>query len=615
MADRKRDEGGLPDGLVVGIIAVLLAVTFLVWSGTGIAGLLAHGHWPGDAHFTRTPRAMRALISDPHDIPGAWNGADPAGLPDSGLFWGVFISQFMVLIVLAVWVVNTLARLRGRRRPAPRRPRDTPARPARTPRAARRPTAGPEPDYAEADDAQADYAEPGTGADSGAGPGTGPGTGLQAAPTGPTAAVPAPRRPAAPHRDDTLDAWFRTVPQAVPPPGAPGAPDAPGAPGAPGRDDAPTSVLPAVTPEPSARTAAHPFADGEITRTYALFARERGDKAKRVIQPAVLAAAGPVVITTADPDTYHQTVGNRAKLGPVHVYDPAHLLDVPGRLRWAPHTGCENPQDASIRAAALLAPLRPARPDEAIVHDTAVTLLRCWLHAAAVDGRPFRQIQRWAASDTRRGSARPESGAGAGEAVRILRTHTAATSGWSGELESVLHAHPDRRDAAQALIRHILQPLGSVHIRDACNPPRQAAAGGLDLESFVSERGTLYVVGERIEDPKSRPGAMPLLTALVSSVVEHGRRMAAGSSAGRLDPPLTFVLDDVAALAPLPQLPTLLSTGHASGLPTLAVLRSPEQALARWHSPLWQSADVRLAFGDDTADTLPPAVPDAVRIH
>lgn len=351
-------------------------------------------------------------------------------------------------------------------------------------------------------------------------------------------------------------------------------------------------------------TAATPLAalaDGEVTRTYALFAEPRGDKAKRVVQPAVLAAAGPVVVTTADPDTYHQTAGNRAKLGPVHVFDPAHLVDVPGRLRWAPHGGCERPDTARIRAAALLAPLRTARADEAIVHDAAVTLLRCWLHAAAVDGRPFRQVQRWAAG-----------GASAGEAVRVLRSDRDAASGWSGELESVLHAHPERRDAAQALIRHTLEPLNSVHIRDACTP---AKSGGLDLESFTSERGTLYVVGERIEDPRSHPGAMPLLTALVSSVVEHGRRMAAGSPAGRLDPPMTFVLDDVGALAPTPDLPVLLAEGHAAGLPTLAVLRSPEQGTARWQSPLWQQADMRLALGDATADALPPAVPDAVRIR
>ena len=61
-AQRREQSGGLPDGLIVGIIAFLLGVTLLVWTATGIAAVLAHGAWPTDVHFTRTPRAMRALI-------------------------------------------------------------------------------------------------------------------------------------------------------------------------------------------------------------------------------------------------------------------------------------------------------------------------------------------------------------------------------------------------------------------------------------------------------------------------------------------------------------------------------------------------------------------------
>ncbi len=549
----KNTTGGLPDGLIVGLIALLLGVTLLVWTATGLSAAFAHGHWPRGVHFTRTPRAMRSLITHPHDLAAAWPGAPRGSLGGPGLFWGVFLAEFLAVFAFAVWVMNVVSWLRA---PHPAR------------RAAPAPEAGPEPA---------------------------------------ASAVPTPRRRAADRAkggDESLDAWFRTVPQAAPA----------------GGTDAPTSQLPAVPADGSGPRGAAPTAtaagrvsgppagpaglgvltDGEVTRTYALFASPRGDKAKRVVQPAVLAAAGPLVVTTADADTYHQTVGNRARLGPVHVYDPTHLLDVPGRLRWAPHADCELPATARLRAAALLAPLRTARADEAIVHDTAAVLLRCWLHAAAVDGRPFRQVQRWAAGGT-----------AAGEAVRVLRADHAAASGWSGELESVLHAHPERRDAAQALIRRLLEPLNSVHIRDACNPSR---TGGLDLESFTAERGTLYVVGERVEDPRTHPGAMPLLTALVSSVVEHGRRMAAGSPAGRLDPPCTFVLDDVAALAPVPELPALLADGRATGRPTLAVLRSPEQALARWPSPVWQQAEVRLALGD-AADGLDPAVPDAVRIR
>lgn len=45
---------------------------------------------------------------------------------------------------------------------------------------------------------------------------------------------------------------------------------------------------------------------------------------------------------------------------------------------------------------------------------------------------------------------------------------------------------------------------------------------------------------------------------------------------------MTLVLDDVAAVAPLPQLPELLATGADQGLVTLALLRSREQGRTRW---------------------------------
>ncbi|WP_418952442.1 TraM recognition domain-containing protein [Streptomyces albireticuli] len=211
--------------------------------------------------------------------------------------------------------------------------------------------------------------------------------------------------------------------------------------------------------------------------------------------------------------------------------------------------------------------MRPLSALDSATADTAETLLRCWLHAAAVGGRPFRHVHRWAQGNT------------AHEPVRILRTHPKAAGGAAGELESALTGHPERKDMAQELTSRALNSLSSLHIRDACNPNR---ADSLAWESFVAEGGTLYVVGEAIEDPRARPGAMPLLTALAASVVEHGRGMAARSSSGRLDPPLTLVLDDVAAVAPIPALPELLTTGAEHGLPTYALMRSEEQARARW---------------------------------
>jgi hypothetical protein len=219
------------------------------------------------------------------------------------------------------------------------------------------------------------------------------------------------------------------------------------------------------------------------------------------------------------------------------------------------------------RAAALLAPVRPAARLDQAVAETAETLLRSYLHAAAIEGRTVRHVHRWS------------QGTGIQEAVRTLRTNPKAAPGAAGELEAALTAHPERRDIAQALTSRALSALSTINIREACTPNRTDA---LALDSFADEGGTLYVVGESLEDPRTSPGAMPLLTALVSSVVERGRRMAERSSHGRLDPPLALVLDDVAAVAPIPQLPDLLATGQDRGLPTLALLRSREQAKARW---------------------------------
>ncbi|MEU0149056.1 type IV secretory system conjugative DNA transfer family protein [Streptomyces sp. NPDC006288] len=485
-------QGGIPDGLLVGLLAFLFGLTVLAWTATGLAGLFTHGAWPHAVTFARTPLALRALAGQPTNLPGAWPDTPAAELSGYGLFWGLFIGEVMVLLVLTVFTAGVVTRWRlvrkqrsatsktyeAEREPAPEDVRPEPA--ARAPQQA-----------------------------------------------------------------------------AVPPPTAP-------------VEAAPVEAAAAPTP-----AEAPAYAQGLTTgvptpRTPHVVYGTSAARRPAVVQ-AIRDADGPALVVTSDPTVWAETKDARSKLGPVLLYDPGHLCDTPARLHWSPVAGCEDPATADARAAALLAPVRPRARTDAAVADTAQTLLRCWLHAAAVDGRPFRQVHRWA------------SGAGAQEPVRLLRTHPKAASGLSGLLESALTAYPERREMAQELTVRAFASLASVHIREACTPNR---ADALVLESFVREGGTLYVVGEPIEDPRRNPGAMPLLTALASHVVEHGRRMAARSTDGRLDPPMTLVLDDVAAVAPLPRLPELLSAGEDRGMPALVLLRSEEQARARWQEAL-----------------------------
>ncbi|GAA3301514.1 hypothetical protein GCM10020295_44980 [Streptomyces cinereospinus] len=142
--DHRRDaRGGIPDGLLIGILAFLLSMTLLVWSATGLAAWLAHGSWPQGVTFPRTPLAMRHLIGQPQDLPGAWPQTPGTQLSGYGLFWGLLIGQLMVLFVLAMFVLGTVARWRAGR--ARRRAARGRHRPPSRPRRARSRTRGPRP--------------------------------------------------------------------------------------------------------------------------------------------------------------------------------------------------------------------------------------------------------------------------------------------------------------------------------------------------------------------------------------------------------------------------------------------------------------------------------------
>ncbi|MGW2643186.1 type VI secretion protein [Streptomyces sp. NPDC001348] len=484
---RREGQGGIPDGLLIGLLAFLLGMTLLVWTATGLAGWFAGGAWPSGVTFTHTPTAMRHLIARPHDMTGAWPDTPADQLSGYGLFWGLFIGQLMVLFVLTVFVIGTVARWRAGR---VRRRLDKGAVPGAVPEAAVASAASAPVVPYEVPQPVHEIPQP-----------------VHEIPE-PVHEVPAPRRGPKPEEPPTFTSR----------------------------------------------------SEGAVL--YGAPADRQAGAAQ-----AIRDAEGPLVVVSSNAALWQETKDARAKLGPVLLYDPAHLCDTPARLHWSPTAGCGDKQTAVQRAAALLTPVRPtARLDQA-VSDTAETLLRSYLHAAALDNRSIRHVHRWA------------QGTQIQDAVRALRTHPKAAPGAAGELEAALTSHPDRRDMAHELTSRALSALSTVNIREACTANRTDA---LALDSFVDEGGTLYVLGESIEDPRTTPGAMPFLTALVSSVVEHGRRMAERSSSGRLDPPLTLVLEDVAAVAPISQLPDLLSTGTDRGLPTLALLRSREQARSRW---------------------------------
>ncbi|MEW2708627.1 type VI secretion protein [Streptomyces koyangensis] len=529
-ADAAPAQRGVPDGLLIGVLAFLLASACLVWTATGLAGILSHGAWPDGVEFTRTPAALRSLLSAPQDLPAAWPGTPPGQLSGWGLFWGLAIGQLLLVLTLALAVAFSLARRKAARRDRTAQHDDLP--PSTAP-AGRPATSEP--------------------------------TLLKPTPTT-SAQHSASPSPAAPRPEPSS---ARTSPYETEPHLSQQGPDVRSFAAAP-----PSTPVETMFPSPRPEQAAPPFTRSsaygigtglpEPAAQVQLGPREtRLDLATRALQ----AAEGAALVVTSAPTLWAETKDARSKLGPVHLYDPSHLCDTPDRLRWSPTTGCQDMATATTRSAALLAPVRPRSPLDAAVAATAQTILRCFLHAAETAGKGIKHLHRWSQGNHLQ------------EAVTVLRTHPRAAPGSAGELESALTAHPVRRDQALQLIGKTLASFSSVHIRNACGPNRSDVTA---VESSVAEGGTLYVVGESVEDPKSHPGAVPLVTAFASYVVEHGRRVAARSPAGRLDPPALLILEDLAAVAPLPQLPELLAAGPQEGIRPLVLLRSEEQARSRW---------------------------------
>lgn len=609
-----RTRGGIPDGAIVGLLATLLGTTALVWFSTALGALLTHGHLPHPLPFAGTPGAIRSLALEPNRIGAAWPGTPVAQLPSPTAFWVTFFVLLALLIALALTVLTAWMRIRAARH------------------AGRRVAAGypPESDPAAGPEAAADRPGP----DLAAGRKTLPFPRADTAPDPGPVPPSVPPAPPAPFRapvfapEPDQEPTRRLPPATVPLPTPPLAAEVPRTTGA-ARAEAPDTPADETTAPQAPAREEGPFAfpagmTALLVPTTAATAAKR-----RILQRAVDTATGPVLVVTDDLALWRARPPHRD----ARLFDPLRLVDdvedAETRVRWAPHDHCDDPATAATRARALLAPTLRGGAAEARsqiergVRETAQTLLRCWLHAAALDRRPFRHIQRWA------------SGTARNEAPAILRSaapHRAA-DGWDGELEALLAHSTDQRDAAIERILGALDILSELQVQQACAP--SSAADALDVETLLGNRGTLYVLGRASETRVSRTdaaqgpetgrglaagsaagsghgpergrgSAMPLLTALVEDIVERARRTAVRSSSGRLDPPLLCVLDNVAAVAPFPGLPELLARGGPLGLGGVAVLRSPEQARSRWderavHS-LWTNADARAVLGplDDT---------------
>ncbi len=288
----------------------------------------------------------------------------------------------------------------------------------------------------------------------------------------------------------------------------------------------------------------------------------RSGKTSSVIIPNVLAANGPVVTTSTKPDILDATVGARSLTGTCSVFDPTGARGADarvGRLCWSPLQRCnhwDGAQAVARRTVTTSAAGRAGGWDHWT--ERAAALVAPLLHAAALDGAPLRTALSW----IDRRQALP--------AQQIL----AAASGTDASLASDLLAGLVRTDDRE------LSGIWSTASGAFAGYRSEAALSSadrptFDADAFVRSGDTIYVTS-----PADRQALVaPMVVGLVDDVRAATYRHAAVEPGGV---PVLLALDEVANIAPLPDLPGLVSEGGGQGVATLACLQDLSQARARW---------------------------------
>jgi type IV secretion system protein VirD4 len=308
----------------------------------------------------------------------------------------------------------------------------------------------------------------------------------------------------------------------------------------------------------------------------------RSGKGLHLVIPSILDAPGAVISTATRADNLTATLAARQRSGPVGVFDPQGLATgVPSALRWSPVRGCGRPQTAMIRALALCAGAGEGTESGSFWKQQTVAAVRCLLHAAALADRSPADLYRWSL-------AAPT----AAEAVDILVNSAGAAPAWDRQLDSIISADQRQRDSVWAMVANAFAALADPHVLHAVSP---GPGERFHPAEFLRTRGTLYLLGTA----SGAAATATLVAALIEDVVEVARRLAASSPGGRLDPPLGLILDE-AANYPLPSLPALMSEGGGTGITTMAVLQSLDQARHRWGrdaaGAIWDSAIVKVVL-------------------
>jgi hypothetical protein len=319
-----------------------------------------------------------------------------------------------------------------------------------------------------------------------------------------------------------------------------------------------------------------------VEDTAVVIAAPRQGKDVHFVTPFTIDAPGPCIVTSSRRETFVHTAMVRAQFGEVIVFDPYNWTGWPNRLRWSPLQGCEDPNVCAVRSGTLVqsSGLEMKR-EGAQGLGGVITVIRALLHAGAIGGLSLRDVMRWV------------NEADANEPLSILRRGEIdgrTAPGYPAQLE--LNARDERIWSG---VIQVMSCFSQPNVLEDCSPP---PGQEFDFREFLKGRNTLYFVGKQQAD---YGGIAPVVTTIVEQFFRTARGTAMKQPSGRLDPPLTFELNQVADICPLGGLPVYMGESGGYSIAVHVYLTSLAEARARWGADgaarLLDNSSIRIISG------------------
>lgn len=278
----------------------------------------------------------------------------------------------------------------------------------------------------------------------------------------------------------------------------------------------------------------------------------RSGKTTRLVVPNALSFPGEVVVTSTKPDVIEPLCASGRE---VLLWDPAGLGVALGDVRrvgWSLVDAAVRYEDAVLAVDGFVeAALGAATAAERHWHDRARALLAPLVHAAALLGGTIDDVVGWVESRD------------VGEALAELELQGAHRA-WQG-LAGVVASEARERSAIFSTVQ---SALACYRLGEAPSSKR------LDIDGFVGSNAALVLVAPSADQR--------ILAPVVVGIVEQLRRADYRRVSSGRPQRLGLILDELANVAPLPSLASVLSEGVSQGVWLLAAVQDLAQVRERW---------------------------------